>query len=81
MLHGNIKGYLRNVPCGTKAIDVGAGAGFPSLPMKIYRPDLEFTLLDSGNKRITYLENGLASVAVSSGMAAITAAFLNITGF
>ncbi|MBQ6555160.1 MAG: O-acetylhomoserine aminocarboxypropyltransferase/cysteine synthase, partial [Firmicutes bacterium] len=31
-------------------------------------------------KRITYLENGLASVAASSGMAAITAAFLNILG-
>jgi 16S rRNA (guanine527-N7)-methyltransferase len=46
-----------NVPRGTKCIDVGAGAGFPSLPMKIYRPDLEFTLLDSGNKRIAYLES------------------------
>ena len=46
-----------DVPRGTKAIDVGAGAGFPSLPMKIYRPDLQFTLLDSGNKRITYLKS------------------------
>ena len=46
-----------NVPCGTKAIDVGAGAGFPSLPMKIYRPDLKFTLLDSSNKRVTYLDS------------------------
>ncbi|MBR1832758.1 MAG: class I SAM-dependent methyltransferase, partial [Ruminiclostridium sp.] len=46
-----------NVPRGTNVIDVGAGAGFPSLPMKIYRPDLQFTLLDSSNKRITYLES------------------------
>ena len=46
-----------NVPRGTKVIDVGAGAGFPSLPMKIYRPDLEFSLLDSSNKRITYLQS------------------------
>ena len=46
-----------DVPRGTKVIDVGAGAGFPSLPMKIYRSDLTFTLLDSGNKRITYLES------------------------
>lgn len=44
-----------DVPRGTKIIDVGTGAGFPSLPMKIYRPDLEFTLLDSLNKRVTYL--------------------------
>lgn len=48
---------MANVPHGTICIDVGAGAGFPSLPMKIYRPDLEFTLLDSGNKRVTYLES------------------------
>ncbi len=48
---------MTDVPRGTKCIDVGAGAGFPSLPMKIYRPDLEFTLLDSGNKRIAYLES------------------------
>lgn len=46
-----------NVPHGTKTIDVGAGAGFPSLPMKIYRPDLKFTLVDSSNKRVTYLES------------------------
>jgi len=46
-----------DVPRGTKCIDVGAGAGFPSLPMKIYRDDLEFTLLDSGNKRIAYLKS------------------------
>ena len=48
---------MYDVPRGTRAIDVGAGAGFPSLPMKIYRPDLQFTLLDSGNKRIAYLES------------------------
>lgn len=46
-----------DVPRGTKCIDVGAGAGFPSLPMKIYRPDLDFTMLDSGNKRIAYLQS------------------------
>ncbi len=46
-----------NVPHGTICADVGAGAGFPSLPMKIYRPDLDFTLIDSGNKRITYLDS------------------------
>ena len=54
-----------DVPRGTKCIDVGAGAGFPSLPMKIYRPDLEFTLLDSGNKRITYLESACAHIGIT----------------
>lgn len=38
-----------------KVIDVGTGAGFPGVPMKIYRPDLKVTLLDSLNKRIGFL--------------------------
>lgn len=37
-------------------IDVGTGAGFPSLPLLIYRPDLKGTLCDSLQKRCTYLE-------------------------
>ncbi len=41
---------------GASFIDVGTGAGFPSLPLLIYRPDLKGTLCDSLNKRCTYLE-------------------------
>ncbi len=37
------------------AIDVGAGAGFPSMPILIYKPGIKFTLLDSLNKRLTFL--------------------------
>lgn len=36
-------------------IDIGAGAGFPSIPVKIARPDLKVTMLDSLNKRIDFL--------------------------
>lgn len=38
-----------------KVIDVGTGAGFPGIPLKIYRDDIEVTLLDSLNKRINFL--------------------------
>lgn len=47
---------LFNVKRGAKIIDVGTGAGFPSCPLKIFRDDIQITLLDSLNKRIRFLE-------------------------
>ncbi|MEM1486086.1 16S rRNA (guanine(527)-N(7))-methyltransferase RsmG [Oscillospiraceae bacterium PP1C4] len=43
------------LPQGARMIDVGTGAGFPSVPIKIVRPDVNLTLLDSLNKRIVFL--------------------------
>lgn len=43
------------VPENCKMVDVGTGAGFPSVPLKIMRPDIELTLLDSLNKRLKFL--------------------------
>lgn len=47
---------LADIPENAAVIDVGTGAGFPGVPMKLYRPDLDVTLLDSLNKRINFLE-------------------------
>lgn len=40
---------------GGKVLDVGTGAGFPGVPIKIMRPDLQVTLLDGSNKRLNFL--------------------------
>lgn len=57
-----------------KVMDVGTGAGFPGIPLKIVYPHLEITLLDSLNKRIKFLQEviselGLEKIEVIHGRA------------
>lgn len=49
------------IPQNASVIDIGAGAGFPSFPLKIVRDDLKITAVDSVNKKVTFL-NDLASM-------------------
>lgn len=46
--------------------DVGTGAGFPGIPLKIYRPDLKVTLVDSLNKRINFLNDVIAKLKLEN---------------
>ncbi|MCQ2464281.1 MAG: 16S rRNA (guanine(527)-N(7))-methyltransferase RsmG [Oscillospiraceae bacterium] len=51
---------------GIKAIDVGTGAGFPLLPVKIYKPGIKITLLDGLNKRIKFLSELCERISVDA---------------
>lgn len=46
------------------AIDVGSGAGFPGLPLKIYVPRLRLTLIESHNKKATFLREVIRALAL-----------------
>ncbi len=50
-----LQGRIKNQ--NIKLLDIGAGAGFPSLPMKILYPALDVTVIDSLNKRILFLNH------------------------
>ena len=47
---------------GKKVVDVGTGAGFPGMPMRIVKEDFSLTLLDSLNKRIDFLKDCCAEL-------------------
>lgn len=61
---------LPHLGAARSMLDVGAGAGFPGVPVAIARPDIAVTLLDSSHKKATFLEQvraevGLANVRVA----------------
>lgn len=49
-------------------IDVGTGAGFPAVPLLIYKPELEVTLMDSLNKRLNFLSEVLKETNLSANI-------------
>ena len=56
------------IPTGAEIIDIGTGAGFPGIVMKIYRNDLKMTLLDSLNKRLIFLEELTKNLGIKAEM-------------
>lgn len=57
---------MLDIPEGSSFIDVGTGAGFPALPLLIWRGDLKGTLCDSLNKRCVYLEKACELIGVKA---------------
>lgn len=68
-----IKHFLDSLTClagvqltiGMKVIDVGSGAGFPGVPLRIYQPGIKLTLLDANHKRTAFLEDICKKLSLS----------------
>jgi len=54
----------RGVPL-SRTVDVGSGAGFPGLPLKLYAPELRLTLVESQHKKATFLREVVRTLRLS----------------
>ncbi len=66
--------YIKN---SSAVVDVGSGAGFPGIPLKIMRPDLKIILLDSLQKRVNFLNQTIELL----GLKDITAIHMRVEDF
>lgn len=53
-------------PQGARLLDVGSGAGFPGVPLKIARPDLRLTLLEGRRRRAAFLDLLVAKLGITA---------------
>lgn len=57
-----------NIPENASVIDIGTGAGFPGIVLKIARPDIKLTLMDSLNKRLIFLDEVLKNIGLQADL-------------
>jgi 16S rRNA (guanine527-N7)-methyltransferase len=54
------------VPLAGRVIDVGAGAGFPGLPMKIWSPQISVTLIEANHKKVAFLREVIRALTLTT---------------
>lgn len=60
---------LQFVPRGTFLMDIGAGAGFPSLPMKIIEDSLRVIMLEASEKKVAFINHIIRILGIKNAMA------------
>jgi 16S rRNA (guanine527-N7)-methyltransferase len=54
-----------DISSGSRIIDIGTGAGFPGMPVKLLRPYIEITLLDSSCKKCDFIKSAAEKLGIS----------------
>lgn len=54
------------LPDGASVLDIGCGAGFPSIPLKLLKDNLNFTLIDSSAKKIGFVSQTIATLGLTN---------------
>ncbi len=58
---------LPEVEGGATLLDLGAGAGFPGIPLKLARPELDLVLVDAVGKKVAFMKHALVRLGISPG--------------
>ena len=54
------------LPAGCRVVDIGTGAGFPGVPLKLLRPDIRITLIDASGKKTDFIRRTLAHMGIEA---------------